>query len=77
MDFDELVDRLVSLARKGNMRAIELLLCYRYGRPKLVEELKSETSRSADIDTSSMTTDELAANLLDRLKLSSQGIVVR
>jgi hypothetical protein len=39
VDFERLVEKLEDLSKRGNVRAIELLFAYRWGRPTQSQEL--------------------------------------
>lgn len=83
--FRELVNRLYTIAMRGNVRAAEVLLAYRYGRPsslnenELAESIEMELLRKkaqeALKDLETMPLDELQQNLLERLRLSNKGII--
>jgi hypothetical protein len=84
VSFDDLVAKLYALARKGNVKAAEILLEYRYGKPKASDELRiegrveSDEMRKAAEETLAkmrlMTPNDLSQELVSRLRVSSRGV---
>jgi hypothetical protein len=82
--FDRLIAKLASMALQGNVRAADLLLAYRYGKPTGFETidhiggvLHEEIVRMAEEEITRLknsTTEELSSALVARLKLSSVGV---
>ena len=87
IDYEALVMKLQALAKRGNVRAAELLLAYRYGRPAGNEEdtrvnqpdvdkLSHRAGESLKSLLGEISAEEISAELQRRLKLSSQGVRV-
>jgi hypothetical protein len=82
VSFDVVVRKLFDRAAKGNERAAELLLAYRFGKPSGRDELLIQERQVGDMDLERLaeaalkrlTTGELVEHLEEKLKLSNLGV---